>query len=92
MDGCKEIRANSVSGEIALILTKTPKTLKVDTTSGEVRIALPSDASCAIHMDTMSGKLYLNDEALGAKQLTLGEGTTEFDIDTMSGNVYIRTK
>ena len=92
LDGCKEIRANSVSGEIALILTKTPKTLKVDTTSGEVRIALPSDASCAIHMDTMSGKLYLNDEALGAKQLTLGEGTTEFDIDTMSGNVYIRTK
>ena len=92
LDGCKEIRANSVSGEVALILTKTPKTLKVDTTSGEVRIALPSDASCAIHMDTMSGKLYLNDEAVGAKQLTLGEGTAEFDIDTMSGNVFIRTK
>lgn len=92
LNGCKEIRANSVSGEVALILTKTPKTLKVDTTSGEVRIALPSDASCAIHMDTMSGKLYLNDEAVGAKQLTLGEGTAEFDIDTMSGNVFIRTK
>ena len=92
LDGCKEIRANSVSGEVALILTKTPKTLKVDTTSGEVQIALPSDASCAIHMDTMSGKLYLNDEAVGAKQLTFGEGTAEFDIDTMSGNVYIRTK
>ena len=92
VDGCKDIRANTVSGEITLVLTKAPKTLKIDTTSGEVRISLPTDVSCTIQMDAMSGKLYLNDEAVGGKQLTLGEGAADFDIDSMSGNVYIRTK
>ena len=40
----------------------------------------------------MSGKLFLNDTTVGAKQLTLGDGDALFDIDTMSGNVYVYTK
>ncbi len=92
LDSCRDIRANTVSGNVSLVLRETPEALKIGTTSGEVRIALPTDASCTIHLDAMSGKLYLNDDAVGAKQLTLGEGSSAFDIDSMSGNVYIRTK
>ena len=92
MDECRDVRANTVSGQVTFVLRSTPKELKVDTTSGEVRLALPTDASCAIELDAMSGKLFLNDTAVGAKQLTLGDGDALFDIDTMSGNVYVYTK
>ena len=92
LDSCRDIRANTVSGMVLLALRETPHELTIDTTSGEVTIALPTDASCTINLDTMSGKLYLNDTAIGDKRLTLGEGSAEFDINSMSGNVYIRTK
>ncbi len=92
LDSCRDIRANTVSGMVLLALRETPHELKIDTTSGEVNIALPTDASCTINLDTMSGKLYLNDTAIGDKRLTLGEGSAEFDINSMSGNVCIRTK
>ena len=92
MDECRDVRANTVSGQVTFVLRSTPKELKVDTTSGEVRLALPTDASCAIELDAMSGKLFLNDTAVGVKQLTLGDGDALFDIDTMSGNVYVYTK
>ena len=92
LDSCRDIRANTVSGMVLLALRETPHELKIDTTSGEVNIALPTDASCTINLDTMSGKLYLNDTAIADKRLTLGEGSAEFDINSMSGNVCIRTK
>ena len=91
-DACNDIRANTLSGTVDFILVKTPDKMSVDTSSGDIRIALPTDTSCSIQMDTMSGKLYLNGEAVGAKQLTLGEGEAQFDIDSMSGSVFIRTK
>ena len=91
-DACNDIRANTLSGTVDFILDKTPDKMSVDTSSGDIRIALPTDTSCSIQMDTMSGKLYLNGEAVGAKQLTLGEGEAQFDIDSMSGSVFIRTK
>ena len=92
LDSCRDIRANTVSGMVLLALRETPHELKIDTTSGEVNIVLPTDASCTINLDTMSGKLYLNDTAIADKRLTLGEGSAEFDINSMSGNVCIRTK
>ena len=92
VDDCKNVRVNTMSGPIVLDLARTPKELKVDTTSGEVRLTLPKDASCTIDLDAMSGKLYMNDEAVASKQITLGEGDASFDIDSMSGSVYVFTK
>ncbi len=91
VDDCKSILASTISGPVDLVLPKTPKELNIGTTSGEIRIALPTDASCLIQLNAMSGKLYLNNEAVGSKQLTLGDGAADFDIDSMSGSVYIRT-
>ncbi len=92
VDDCREIRVNTMSGPITLNFAKTPKDLQVDTTSGEVRLTLPKDASCTIKLDAMSGKLYMNDEPIGSRQITLGEGETQFDIDSMSGSVFVFTK
>lgn len=89
---CNEIRVNTMSGSVTLDLVRTPKELQVDTTSGETRLTLPKDASCALDLDAVSGKLYLNDQAVGAKQLTLGEGDAFFSIDSVSGSVYVYTR
>lgn len=89
---CRDIRTNTMSGAVTMTLTETPRELNVDITSGDTRIALPTDASCTISLDTMSGKLYLNNESVGAKQITLGDGSVSFEIDSMSGSVYIYTK
>ena len=89
---CREIKINTMSGDITLALAGTPREVQIDTTSGTTRLTLPKDASCTIRLDAMSGKLYQNEEAVPTKQLTLGDGAVEFDIDSMSGSVYVYTK
>ena len=92
MNDSKEVRVNTMSGQVSMLFDKTPKTVQVDTPSGDTEIALPQDASCTIQLDAMSGKLFLNEEAVGSKQITLGEGEASFDIDSMSGSVHIHTR
>ena len=88
----KEIKISTMSGPITLDLAAAPKDLDIDTTSGKTRLTLPQDASCTITLDAMSGKLYLNDEVVSSKEITLGNGAASYDIDSMSGSVYVITK
>lgn len=92
LDSCKEVRVNTMSGSVTLDFAQAPKSLQVDTTSGKTDLTLPKDASCTIDLDAMSGKLYLNDEAVSSKKITLGDGDASYDIDAMSGSVYVHTK
>ena len=92
LNDCKDIRLSTVSGAMTLDLGITPQELRIDTTSGKTRLTLPQDAACAIRLEAVSGKLYLNEEAVTGKQLTLGDGGPSFDIDSMSGSVYVYTK
>ncbi len=92
LDDSREVRVNTMSGHVALTFYTMPKELQVDTTSGLTTIDLPKDASCTVKLDSMSGKLLLNMEEVGSKQLTLGEGTAQFDIDSMSGDVWVLMK
>ena len=92
LKSCKEIKVNTISGSIILDLSDAPKELKIDTTSGSMQLTLPKDASCVIDLDAMSGKLYLNEEAIASKKVTLGDGAAEYSIDSMSGSVHVFTK
>ena len=92
LDDSTEIRVNTLSGHVVLSLSKVPKEVQVDTSSGHIDIDLPQDASCSIQLDSMSGKLLLNMQEIPSKQITLGQGTAEFDIDSMSGDVWVSTK
>ena len=92
LTACKEIRISTMSGSITLDLLDAPKDLSINTTSGKTRLTLPKDVSCRIDLDAMSGKLYLNDEAVSSKELTLGDGSADYTVDAMSGSVYVYTK
>ena len=92
LEECREVRVSTVSGAVAIDLSDTPKELKVDTTSADVSISLPQDADCVIHLDSVSGKLYLNETAASGKEIILGDGTADLDMNTMSGNVRVYTK
>ena len=92
LENGSDVGVSTVSGPVALSFDKTPRKINVDTTSGRIDLKLPADASCAIELDTVSGKLYLNEEAVGSKQLTFGEGAAEFEVDSISGSVYVTVK
>ena len=92
LQDCSYVKATTISGPVTLTFDKAPRQMNVDTTSGRIGLWLPADASCTIQLDTVSGKLYLNEESVGSKQLTLGEGGAEFEIDSISGSVYVNTK
>ena len=92
LDDCRDIRLNTMSGAMTLDLKTAPKDLRIDTTSGKIRLTLSQDASCTIGLDAVSGRLYLNEEAVSGKQITLGDGEAAYDIDSTSGSVYVYTK
>ena len=92
LDDNKEVRVNTMSGHVALTFYTMPKDVQVDTTSSLTSICLPKDASCTVDLDSMSGKLLLNMEEVDSKQLILGAGEAQFDIDSMSGDVWIQIK
>lgn len=92
LEDCRDIRLSTMSGAMTLDLNTTPRELKISTTSGKTRLTLPQDAACVISLDATSGKLYLNEEAVTGKKLTLGDGGPSFDIDSLSGSVYVYTK
>ena len=86
----KEVRVNTMSGHVALTFYEMPKEVHVDTTSALTSIYLPKDASCTVNLDSMSGTLLQNMQEVGSKQLILAEGEAQFDIDSMSGDVWIQ--
>jgi|GEM_PF-274070 len=92
LDDCREVNISTMSGSVTLSFAKVPKELRVDTASGDADISLSKDASCTVKLDSMSGKLLLNMENVPSKQIVLGDGEAKFDIDSMSGEVWIHTK
>ena len=85
----REIQVSTMSGMVALMLASTPEDAQISTTSADVELVLPKDASCQIRLDSLSGKLYHDKEAVSARELILGDGAGRFSIDSLSGNVWV---
>ena len=85
----REIQVSTMSGMVALMLDSTPEDAQISTTSADVELVLPKDASCQIRLDSLSGKLYHDKEAVSARELILGDGAGRFSIDSLSGNVWV---
>lgn len=92
LEESKEIRTNTMSGNVTLEFSKAPQKLRVDTASGLTSITLPQEPSCAIRLDSLSGRLLLNMEEVPSKKIILGDGEAEFDIDSVSGDVWVHVK
>ncbi len=87
-----DLSADSVSGEILLYLTNTPRDLDIDTVSGDTVLILPADtAGFAIEVDTVSGDLDLPEECHRRDdEIYYGNRSAEFGFDSVSGDLTVR--
>ncbi len=83
-------KADTISGAVSLSVQTEPEMLDIDTTSGNIGLSLPDDASFTLDYDSTSGDLF--SELTRKKetgQYVFGSGKGEYAIGTMSGNVRL---
>ena len=86
-----QLDCDSASANILLELSNTPKSLDLDTASGDLCVVLPEDAGFTVKLDTMSGDFESDfDTTLRNDSYVAGNGRCRIDVDAMSGDVTIR--
>ncbi|MFI1470801.1 DUF4097 family beta strand repeat-containing protein [Streptomyces wuyuanensis] len=91
------VRADSVSGDMAIDLDGTPTDIRLTNVSGEVAIRLPHPADARVEANTASGAVSNAFEDLrvsgqwGAKKITgtLGAGSGSLRATTVSGSIAL---
>lgn len=86
----EDFSASSVSGSVSLSAQSAPKTLDIQTTSGDIDLTLPEDASFTLDYNATSGELTadLPYTTEGGRYI-FSDGTGEYGIGTVSGDVRI---
>ena len=86
----KQVKADTVSGEIQLALAIAPDSIKANSVSGNIKLALPEGASFSANLDTVSGSLSCAfPGTLGSDLVVVGDGKAEYRFSTVSGNLAI---
>lgn len=86
----ESVSSGSVSGSVSLSVEKAPKTLDIHTTSGNIDLVLPEDAAFTLDYDATSGELSSDLPcAMESERYIFGDGTGEYVIGTVSGDVRI---
>ncbi len=85
-------KAGTVSGAVSLSAKSAPEALEIETTSGDIALTLPEDASFTLDYDSVSGELSSDLPCqTHAGKYIFGDGKGEYAIDTVSGDVRITT-
>lgn len=83
----KVVELDSVSGNTNLSFATQPRDIEIESVSGDINIGLPSDISgYTILKDSVSGDVNANDFG---DTLYYGDGYTQIDVDSVSGNLNI---
>jgi len=86
-----QMECDAASANIILELSSIPKSLDLDTASGNLDLTLPENAGFTVTMDTMSGEFtsdFTTTQRNGS--YVAGNGRCRIDVDAMSGCVIIR--
>lgn len=87
-----ELDISTVSSRVNLALDNTPSDLDLQTVSGNIDITLPeSESGFEAELDTVSGSMSLDSNRVGG-YYRYGNGTAEYDFETVSGSVNIKIK
>ncbi|MGI5971256.1 MAG: DUF4097 family beta strand repeat-containing protein [Oscillospiraceae bacterium] len=86
-------KAETTSGRIILDSTICPKSIDAETVSGSIELLLPSDSSFTAELDSVSGSIEYDFMAKGGKNyIIVGDGSSEFRIESISGGLSIRQR
>ncbi len=87
------LNIDSVSGKVLLCTNKPPQSADVSTVSGDIEFQLPENDGFCIDFDSVSGKVTSElSLIINNGEHTYGDGSRDFDFETISGNVYIEIK
>lgn len=88
----RKINADTVSGALILTPGADAQTIDCDSVSGNITVILPADIGVTVDMESVSGRID-STVALTSSggRHTAGNGAVEIDVDTVSGNLILRT-
>ncbi len=87
------LNIDSVSGEVLLCTNQVPQTADISTVSGDIRFQLPENNGFCIDFDSVSGKVTSEFPLeISNGEESYGNGSRDFDFETVSGNAYIEIK
>lgn len=86
----KELDIETVSGDCTISSSSTPEDIQFDGVSGDFILQIPASSQFTLELDTMSGS-FQNDFATNQKDdsYVCGNGSAQYDIQTVSGDVTI---
>lgn len=88
-----KVEAESTSGSFSMSLNAVPTEFDAETTSGNVELFIPEDSEFTLEFDPTSGVLELDFAAvMRDDKYIVGSGRNEINIETTSGDAYIRIK
>ncbi len=90
--GClQQLDCDAASANIRLELNNVPRSMDLDTASGDLDVTLPEDAGFTVTMDALSSDFTSDFETTSRNgSYVAGNGRCRIDVDAMSGDVIIR--
>lgn len=83
------VRADTTSGDVILAMKELNHTLEIDTTSGNVNVMTEKEPqNTKFTIETISGVLNLFDKY--SNQSSVGDGSVQVDIETISGDIILK--
>jgi len=87
----EKLDCDAASASVFAVFDNVPRSIEMDSMSGDLDITLPSDAGFAVTMDALSSDFISDFEyAQRGGSYHRGDGGCRIDMDAMSGDVYIR--
>lgn len=87
-----ELESDSVSGDITVSSAIPLEKLDCDSTSGNIRLTIPKNSGFTLKADTVSGDIScgLPTVSESKKRRVCGDGSADFETDTVSGDLIIK--
>lgn len=82
---------NGVSAQANLVLTNHPKSIKLESVSGDLNLTLPEGCGFTLDKDTVSGRFTSEfDTTEKNGKIVHGDGSCEIDVEGVSASVHIQ--
>lgn len=82
---------NGVSAQADLVLRNRPKSIKLESVSGDLNLTLPEGCGFTVDKDTVSGRVSSELETVEKNgKIVHGDGSCEIEVEGVSSSVYIR--
>lgn len=82
---------NGVSAQANLVLSNQPKSIQLESVSGDLNLTLPEDCGFTLDKDSLSGRVSSELETTEKDgKIVHGDGSCEIEVEGVSSSVHIR--